>query len=478
MNLSASSAKPADPTYFLEGVIHDKSEMADFEGPLSLILLLLSKNKIEIRDIKISEILDQYLEYLNAMEKLDLEIASEFVQMASYLLYIKTRMLLTEEKEVTELEQLIASLEQLKCKDTYAAVKSVTPMLDAAAQTGLHYLSRPPEPLPKSAGEYRYRIEQADLLRALLSVFTRGGAAATDALQMAAPKRIVYSVRDKCRTLIDQLRERGSMPLSTLYSQCTSRSEIVATFLSVLELCSLGHLMLSEQNGEYVASFTGGVTDDILESIIEREIFMEHEELLSVIEAILFAAGDPVLASRIALVTGEETQTIVSAARELAAAYEENRCGMRLVQMNDLLQLCSAPEYAEYIRRALEQRKPPKLSQPALEVLAIVAYFQPVTRAYIDQVRGVDSAYTVTTLLERGLIEACGKLDAPGRPSLYRTSALFLRTMGMQSLDELPVLPDLSSDEGAEKLEQAISELRGRGEQMELTDTEEKPTGE
>ena len=86
--------------------------------------------------------------------------------------------------------------------------------------------------------------------------------------------------------------------------------------------------------------------------------------------------------------------------------------------------------------------------------------------------------YPNATLLERGLIEACGRLDAPGRPSLYRTSALFLRTMGMQSLDELPVLPDLSSDEGAEKLEQAISELRGRGEQMELTDTEEKPTGE
>ena len=259
MNLSASSAKPGDPTYFLEGIIHDKSEMADFEGPLSLILLLLSKNKIEIRDIKISDILDQYLEYLNAMEKLDLEIASEFVQMASYLLYIKTRMLLTEEKEVTELEQLIASLEQLKCKDTYAAVKTVTPMLEAAAQTGLHYL----------AGEYRYRIEEADLLRALLSVFTRGGAASTDTLQLAAPKRIIYSVRDKCRTLIDELRERGSMPLNALYGQCASRSEIVATFLSVLELCSLGHLMLSEQNGEYVASFTGGTTDDILESIVE-----------------------------------------------------------------------------------------------------------------------------------------------------------------------------------------------------------------
>ena len=100
-------------------------------------------------------------------------------------------------------------------------------------------------------------------------MFTRGGTASTDALQMAAPKRIIYSVRDKCRTLIDELRERGSMSLNALYGQCASRSEIVATFLSVLELCSLGHLMLSEQNGEYVASFTGGTTDDILESIVE-----------------------------------------------------------------------------------------------------------------------------------------------------------------------------------------------------------------
>ena len=173
---------------------------------------------------------------------------------------------------------------------------------------------------------------------------------------------------------------------------------------------------------------------------------MEHEELLSAIEAILFAAGDPVPASRIALVTGEETQTIVSAAKELAAAYEENRCGMRLVQMNDLLQLCSAPEYAEYIRRALEQRKPPKLSQPALEVLAIVAYFQPVTRAYIDQVRGVDSSYTVGLLLERGLIEECGRLQVPGRPRLYRTTKKFLRDFHLGSLEEMPEMPGLEAD--------------------------------
>ena len=165
---------------------------------------------------------------------------------------------------------------------------------------------------------------------------------------------------------------------------------------------------------------------------------MEHEELLSVIEAILFAAGDPVPASRIALVTGEETQTIVSAARELAAAYEENLCGMRLVQMNDLLQLCSAPEYAEYIRRALEQRKPPKLSPSQLETLTVIAYTQPVSRAFIEQVRGVDSSSSVSGLLQKGLIEEAGRLDLPGRPVSFRTTDTFLRVFGLSSLADLP----------------------------------------
>ena len=173
---------------------------------------------------------------------------------------------------------------------------------------------------------------------------------------------------------------------------------------------------------------------------------MEHDELLSVIEAILFAAGDPVPASRIALVTGEQTQTIISAAKELAAAYEENRCGMRLVQMNDLLQLCSAPEYADYIRRAFEIRKPAKLSQPALEVLTIVAYYQPTTRAYIDQIRGVDSSYTVGLLLERHMIEECGTLQVPGRPRLYRTTKEFLRAFHLNTLEDLPEMPGLEND--------------------------------
>ena len=136
------------PSYHLEAVIRSKDEMEDFNGPLDLILMLLSKNRIEIRDIRISELLDQYLDYLRKMQEMDLEIASEFVQMASHLMYIKTKMLLTEEKEPTELEILVSALEQLKNKDALAAVRRVAPELGTMAENGLRSQTRGPLPLP------------------------------------------------------------------------------------------------------------------------------------------------------------------------------------------------------------------------------------------------------------------------------------------------------------------------------------------
>ena len=142
-----------NPNFYLEGVVHEKSELQDFEGPLSLILMLLSKNKIEIRDIVISDILEQYLAYLDKMQSMDLEIASEFVQMASHLLYIKTRMLLTQEEEISELEVLLQSLEQLKARDSFAAIQQVTPALKKAAELGMLYFAKMPEPLPRMARE-------------------------------------------------------------------------------------------------------------------------------------------------------------------------------------------------------------------------------------------------------------------------------------------------------------------------------------
>ena len=187
---------------------------------------------------------------------------------------------------------------------------------------------------------------------------------------------------------------------------------------------------------------------------------MDMNEIMAALEAILFAAGDPVPALRIAQVLGVESERVFAAAERLQSALVQQGHGIRLLRLGEDLQLCSAPEYAQEITRALEQRKPPRLSPAALEVLAIVAYFQPVTRAYIDQIRGVDSSYTVGMLAERGLIEAAGKLEVPGRPTLYRTGDAFLRTMSISSLDELPRLPDVGTDEGIIALQNKIEELQ------------------
>lgn len=203
---------------------------------------------------------------------------------------------------------------------------------------------------------------------------------------------------------------------------------------------------------------------------------MDELELKAAVEAMIFASGEPVPAARISLVLGVPEQEVFDCAERLAEEYESGGRGIWLVRLDKSLQMCSAPQYAKLIARVIEHRAPPKLSPPALETLAVVAYFQPVTRAYVDEVRGVDSSYTVSSLVEKGLIEPTGRLEAPGRPTLYKTTEAFLRVMGVSELSELPKLPDMASTDGLEKLQGAIEALKGRGEQM-VMDLETKETG-
>lgn len=195
---------------------------------------------------------------------------------------------------------------------------------------------------------------------------------------------------------------------------------------------------------------------------------MDIIELSPALEAVLFASGEPVPVARLSLVFGVPEEDILVTADKLGEYYDKNGRGIRLLRLGGSLQLCSAPEHAKLIARVIEHRAAPKLSPSALEALAVIAYFQPVTRAYVEQVRGVDSSYTVSSLAEKGLIEPAGRLDAPGRPTLYRTTEAFLRVMGISSLDELPTLPDMSEADGLEKLQNAVEELKGRGEQLEM----------
>jgi len=169
---------------------------------------------------------------------------------------------------------------------------------------------------------------------------------------------------------------------------------------------------------------------------------MELFDLSAALEGILFASGEPVRMDRLCVALGVDRKALGLIAGQLADHYKFERRGIRLVTLDDSLQLVTAPEHADLIRKTLETRKPPPLSPSALEAVSVVAYFQPVTRAYVDGVRGIDSAYTMSSLMEKDLIEECGRLDAPGRPILYRTTQTFLRTFGLSSLDDLPPLPD------------------------------------
>ena len=165
---------------------------------------------------------------------------------------------------------------------------------------------------------------------------------------------------------------------------------------------------------------------------------MEQIELQRAIEAILFAAGERLEVSRLAMVLETDENEIIAAADALADELSFGRRGIRILRLEQGYQMVSSGEMADYITKALETRKPPKLSASQLETLTIVAYYQPATKAMVEQIRGVDSAYSVGALLNKKLITEAGRLNVPGRPILYKTTPDFLRTFGLRSLDELP----------------------------------------
>jgi len=174
---------------------------------------------------------------------------------------------------------------------------------------------------------------------------------------------------------------------------------------------------------------------------------MEQIELQRAVEAILFAAGEPVELSRLAFALESEPAEVESAIQTLADTLSFERRGIRIIQLQSAYQMVSSGEMADFITIALETRKPPKLSASQLETLTIVAYYQPATKVMIEQIRGVDSSYSISALLNKKLIEEAGRLNVPGRPIQYKTTAAFLRTFGIASLDELSPIEKVSFGE-------------------------------
>ena len=243
----------SEPQYRLEGIVHTRSEvMEDFEGPLDVIFLLLSKNKIEIQDVSITAILEQYLAYLEEMKRLDMEIASEFITMASHLMLIKTKMLLSAAEQAeaeSELDLLRQSLIERQRKDAIEQIRNAITVLEPRNEIGRCLFVKDPEPLRKDA-TYRYRHEPSDLLRALDAIAER------NQRQLPPPtvnfKGIVgkepYPVTKKAGEVLRKLVLRGMERLKNLFRGNRSRSEVVATFLAVLELCRTRSVSLEDDN--------------------------------------------------------------------------------------------------------------------------------------------------------------------------------------------------------------------------------------
>ena len=243
------------PQYRLEGIVHTRSElMEDFEGPLDVIFLLLSKNKIEIQDVSITAILEQYLAYLEEMKRLDMEIASEFITMASHLMLIKTKMLLSAAEQAeaeSELDLLRQSLVERKRKEAMEQIRLAILDLEPRNEIGRCLFTKEPEPLRRDQS-YRYQHDVRDLLRALDTISER------NARQLPPPtmnfQGIVgkepYPVTKKAGEVLRQLVLRGTERLKNLFRGNKSRSEIVATFLAILELCKTSVTLEDDVNGE------------------------------------------------------------------------------------------------------------------------------------------------------------------------------------------------------------------------------------
>ena len=230
-----------NPVFKLEKVVRSRSEeMQDFEGPLDLILYLLGKNKMEIQDISISLICDQYLQWLSQRQQMDLEVASEFVTMASHLVYIKTRMLLAieDEEAQSEMDALIQSLEERRRNENYTKIKAMAQRLAPMGEFGRNILTRDPEPVERGK-VYLYSQEPGDLILAMAEIRSRAERALPP--PRTAFQDIVrhepYPVESKAREIIQRLKLHGITSFRMLCRGNRSRSEVVATFLAVLELC-------------------------------------------------------------------------------------------------------------------------------------------------------------------------------------------------------------------------------------------------
>ena len=420
-----------------------------FEGPLDLLLHLIDKNKIDIYDIPIVEITDQYMEYIHAMEKEDLGVMSEFMVMAATLLDIKCRMLLPKEvneegEEEDPRAELVQKLLEYKMYK-YMSYELRDKMDDAS---GVYYRK---EDVPEEVLQYREPVDPSELLagltleklNAIYQSIIRRQDDRRDPIrsQFGKIEKEEVSLSDKMLEMKEFAKNHRTFSFKDLLKKQCSRVQVIVTFLSVLELIKMGHIHVVQEeifDDIHIDVVTEPDTWKNLTEFAEEGYSMEIKRLEGAIEAILFTMGDAVELGQIAKAIQQDKPTTEKLIHNLMDKYRDEGRGIQIIELEDSYQLCTKRDYYGCLIRIAMQPKKPALTDVMLETLSIIAYKQPVTKAEIEKIRGVKSDHAVNKLVEYNLVKELGRLDAPGRPILFGTTEEFLRTFGVQGIEELP----------------------------------------
>ena len=405
--------------------------LEEFDGPLDVLLYLVSKNKINIYDIPILELIDQYTSLINGLQENRMEVASEFIEMAARLVQMKSFLLLPRSEEAERMkEELTGQLIE------YSACKEVARQLGEQAACHCSFV-RPPMELEQD-NTYRLTHEANFWPRPWSCCWAEAGAARPRPTSRALSRwllRPLYRWPAGWCMCCAALLQAGWQAWRGLFNRGEARSQTVATFLAVLELNPCGTHRDRRSGNPHRAPGPDKETEKLTEGMTQKE-----KEYKAAVEAILFAHGDAIGADKIAEALEISKDQTVAILEQLQKEYEKTDRGLCILPLGDKWQMATKTAVQEPVKRVLDNRRNTPLSQAALEVLAIIAYNQPVSRGFVEQVRGVDSSSTIAKLMEKGLVEEAGRLDLPGRPISLCTTEVFLRTFGLATLEQLPPL--------------------------------------
>gem|GEM_PF-31897 len=391
-----------------------------------MLLYLVGKNKMNLYDVNIMELIEQYTAAIREMQQDRMEISSEFIDMAAHLVQMKSALLLPRSPEA---ERMKAELTGRLIE--YSACKEVAAQLGSRARD-LYTVAREPMPLV-GAAEYTRRHDPNWLVQAWFNLMGRSTRKKKPTQEKFEPLVTApfVSVASRVSHMLRGLLKGSLQKMGQLFSHEESRSTNVATFLALLELIRAGRVKVDD---------SGTLQLDRTPQKKGQNAMTERQELGS-LEAMLFAHAEPVETARLADALRLDADEVTTLLQKLQKRYDEQESGMVILYFEpDRWQMTTRPYYGEMVKRILDTRRNAPLSPAALEVLAVIAYNQPVSRSFIEQVRGVDSSSTVTKLLDKGLIEEAGRLDLPGKPVAFQVTDTFLRVFGLGSLADLPPL--------------------------------------